>query len=91
MKKEILNEQDNMDAPVLETEQKPCKKKGRGKIILFGFLFFLTVATFSLAVWYKITFNVKVHKSVCQGLGHLISNRLIRNPITSRDYYTVIG
>ena len=59
MKIEILNEQDNMDVPVLETEQKPCKKKGRGKIILFGFLFFLTVATFSLAVWYKITFNVK--------------------------------
>jgi len=57
-----MNNEKNTALPNEPQEQKsarPKKKKGVGLIILFGFLFALTVAAFSLGIWYKVTFNIK--------------------------------
>ena len=58
MKKEISNEQNIIDEPS-KKGKKSGKKKGRGKVILFGTFFFWAVALFSLALWYRANFNVK--------------------------------
>ncbi len=62
MEKEFPNKEGSVEQTSDTKEKAAAPKKRKGGtalIILFGFLYFLTVAIFSATIWYKNTFNIK--------------------------------
>ena len=60
MNKELLDEKKKEELPPEQQKTTAApKKKRRFPAILFGILYFLTVAILSLTIWYKNTFNIK--------------------------------
>lgn len=62
MKKLFSKKQKSSDLPFESNESvtvQKKKKKGIVSLILFGFLYFLTVAIFALAIWYRNNFDIK--------------------------------